>query len=335
MAIRVTRFVGSQNGIQRNTEAKGYVNYTMDQLTEVYTVQGVADQYLALTAVDDITSLTVPNIGETYKQYPSGVEVTALEVINKAAEQEKANSIWRIYITYDSPYRNYQPSEFTSNIGKESWNFRFATKNEHIVCIKKISDRKTWNVDNTSGALSIGGTAINDNDGTADGVDILVPSLALTITKVFAESVVTQAFLNNIKGLMCKVNNAKWPVLQSPEKKYDEYFGKEDVLLIGTNILDNSDYNTDRSITVTYDFLINPFDLTESHDVFGINVDGTLNTEEVSVTKNHGWDFKWVKTRDFVVPVPTAGMPGKQVLTESVIIDEIYDSGSFALLWPA
>ena len=335
MAIRVTRFVGSQNGVDRNQEKKGFVNYTMDKITEVYTVQGIQDQYLALTAVDSVTALAIPDIGDNYKQYPSGTAVTELEVINKAAEQEKSNNIWRVYVTYDSIYRDYTPEDYTTNVGKETWNFRFATGNEHIACIKKLSDRKTYNVDNTSGLLSIGGTAINDSTGVAEGIDILVPSLALTVTKVFRESVVDADFLDNIKSLIGTINSAKWPPAQSPAKKYDEYFGKEDVLLVGTNILDNSDYNDDRSISVTYDFLINPYKTSEDHDVFSIDTDGTLKTETITATKSHGWDLKWVKTKEFTVPVPAAGRPNKEVLTEAVMIDEIYESESWTQLWPS
>ncbi len=329
----VTRFVGSQNAGQRNREKKGSWYYTMNQITEVYTVQGVDDQYDVLSAVDEVSGLAIPDIGDYYKKFPSGTEVTSLIVVDKSVEQEKANQIWRVYVTYDSPYRDWQPQEFDSNIGKETWVFRFATANQHIACIRQASDRKCYNYDNTSGGGD-GGTAINDSNGDPEGVDIMIPQLALTVTKVFSHNAINNAFIAGVKALMCHTNNAVWPPNEELSTcKYKGLFGTEDVLFTGCTINDNSDYNEDRSIAVSYDFLINPYNITETHDVFKIDdTTGQLLSASCSVTKNHGWDYKWVRTKKFVIPEPEYGGPSEQVLTSDVLVDEVYDSASFAAL---
>jgi len=327
MAVKVTRYVGSQNSSVVNNELKGEVHIAMGQTTECYTVQGVDDQYDALNAVDDITALAVPSIGDTYVKFGTIIEVETLEVINKSAEQEKANGIWRVYVTYDDVYRDWTPSEFESNIGKEIWNFRFGVSNQHIATIKKISDRKCYSYE-YNGDTSVGGSAINDSNGDPEGIDIMIPSVALTVTKVFRSTSITPAFIHGIEALICTTNSAKFP----EDGKYKETYGINDVLFVGCNINDNSSYNEDRSVGVSYDFLINPFDLSEDHDVFALDEDGALATISRTVTKNKGWDYKWVRTKKFTIPEVEYDEKSEQVLTADVLIDKVYKDASFTAL---
>lgn len=150
--------------------------------------------------------------------------------------------------------------------------------------------------------------AINVTDDGVEGVEIVVPSFATTITKWFHNVDVTQTWINTLEEMTGRMNNA--PLTGWPRPLGGRAAGE--ALLLGAR---GQQRGVNGDFEITFEFAV-------SRNVVGVTVD------EISGIAKGGHSYLWVRYEDRIDDT-TKRMVKKPI---QVNVERVYEYGDFSLL---
>jgi hypothetical protein len=152
------------------------------------------------------------------------------------------------------------------------------------------NDYEYTEIKNFNGAIGV------KEDGTIDGVDIVVPSFKFTIQKSFAKSDITTSFRQTIAGLTGKVNESTFWGYPQGEVLFTGASGQRS---------GNGDWQ------ISFNFLQSPTQYNKT-------------LAGVTISQKQGWEYVWVHYKKL-----------NQTLDEvpaNLFVERIYEESDFSVL---
>ncbi len=191
-------------------------------------------QYLVFEAFDEADAL-----GFAFQEIPK--ELDNLKLLSISISERKSQDIFLLEVTYGSSNNNSGGSSSDDNAEEEeaTVNFDCTTGSAHVTsAIAPVNI-----VMGPDPGSAIGWNGKEGADSEISGVDIMVPTLTETYTKVMRKSQLTNAFRRRVADLTGKVN-------YKPFKGWHE----GEVLFLGCSF--TAPEKTTEKITVSFNFAI-------------------------------------------------------------------------------
>lgn len=224
--------------------------------------------------------------------------------------EQISNDVWAATVTYSRQSTGQPPT-----VGTTGYAWSFSTQGQTERVEMAISQTAQTLITNGTVPTNVGLQIAIDQDGVAQGVDIVVPKLEWSETHVIAASVVegsSGAWIKTVAGITGSVNSGTF-----------RGFAAGEVLFLGAS----GSKNEDSTYSVTFNFLCSNNVASLSFPTYDANGQKTNTT--ASIAKG-GHDYIWFlhqKSEDATTKAITP-------ITSAVFSAKVYPSASFTGVIP-